>query len=79
MLIAAPAFSSVRRDIPNLLFLTDITGPSLFIHRFPYRGKSMADSDLSPDSLAGGAAALLPINPTCLIIFAHPTISAITN
>jgi hypothetical protein len=36
MLIAAPAFSNVRRDIPDFLFLTGIPIPSLFMQCFPY-------------------------------------------
>jgi hypothetical protein len=31
MMIAAPAFNSVRREIPNLLFRANIVGPSLLV------------------------------------------------
>jgi hypothetical protein len=57
MLIAAPAFSSLRRDIPDLPFLADITDPS------PFNVSLIAGFMTNNTGLSAGPTGLIPDQP----------------
>jgi hypothetical protein len=72
ILIAAPAFKRLRRDIPDLKVFADITRPSCSTDLSLIAGNRWTKP---ADNSRPDQPSPFSINPTCRILFAHPTIS----